>query len=267
MYARSQDPPRRFRWVARAEMVQQQSNARLATRVSGRHLASSGSRSVSSVRLIALLLAVVTVGAVATASEATEAGPVDESHRVKSASDGMQLSYDPSSSTPLIRLYRIEELIQHVEQFRPVLEVYGDGRVVTFRPSYKPDPGRATTEWSRGRIDELLKSLHGDGLLNLDLDRMEGQQRERRRQRALAGSFSQISDASISHVHLSLESYRPQTDLPTIGNYQRYFKLVNIDHLASRYPDIAELRKAQRGLNRLRDVMRQARDEARHGAQ
>jgi hypothetical protein len=137
------------------------------------------------------------------------------------------------------------------------LSVYGDGRVVTRRPPFATRPGSWGGSLSRAEVQELLRSLLEDGIVEFDEEQVRQSRRDLKRQRRLqTGELHEVSDADTVTIEVFLERYRGTG--PGARERRDVVKRVTWRSLRSdlrRYPELTELQRLGSAHAKLRAVM------------
>ena len=185
----------------------------------------------------------------------------------RSAADGLEFSYAPDATTPVIAYYHHDHLLA-ADQQRPRLQVFGDGRVLVHRPLYMKHAGDYTFTIDRHELDALIKRLSDNGMMQFD-----GRQLEDKRAAAVDaerrnGIFHHISDAVTTAIEIRLKNWRKATGSPRIADLRQKITLKNIEHDAKRFTDIDEIREAADSVAALQGIMARAKPGNRvHHAQ
>ena len=139
----------------------------------------------------------------------------------------------------------------------PLLRVYGDGRVRVHQPRYRVDAGDYELVLSPAELRALVRSLIDRGLPGTDTaDLARARRALEDRRRAERRELFAISDATITHIVLRLESLQPAPGARSIANLEQRIAWPNLQSDAERFPElprIADLAAAERDLRALLD--------------
>ncbi|MCH7667481.1 MAG: hypothetical protein IH936_16330 [Acidobacteria bacterium] len=131
---------------------------------------------------------------------------------------GAVITYDHSPETLLVSF---RELIGELAEQDPIplIQIFGDGRVLVHYPDYLQHAGDYELRLGRGELEALLQSLVAKGLATFDSKAVRSEKQaemSRRRNEALEGlatgerpTFFFVADDSVSVFELNLEGYRP----------------------------------------------------------
>lgn len=163
---------------------------------------------------------------------------------------------DSAPTTLVLRFSRENERL--VGRDVPVLEIYGDGRVVAHRPAYMLDPG--DWEWSvgPGELKELLSSLATDGLLEYDAEKVERDKRDFRAKEAREGRAWEVADTTETIIEVDFASYDPGGGAAPVGRVRKTIRGVNFQADAEHMNGIAALGGMSRIERRLLQLEKQA---------
>jgi hypothetical protein len=151
----------------------------------------------------------------------------------------------PATSTePVIEYNVVHHLLAQPDPV-PLLRVYGDGRVHVHFPAYMKRAGDYELYISRTQLNDLLRQLADDGILDFDpaAVKQEKQQLEAAR-RAASGELFHRSDASDTHIIIKLAQYQRSAASPRINGLSRQFRWRNLYADARRYPQSTSLSRA-----------------------
>lgn len=101
------------------------------------------------------------------------------------------------------------------QDLRPAVRVYGDGRVVVYRPRYLRQSGTFQTWLTRSELDELMRSIaptlldFDESLARRELERHTAVLPSGTAEGAGPGLFT-VEDATISYFELEVDAYRAE---------------------------------------------------------
>ncbi len=152
--------------------------------------------------------------------------------------------YSASSSEPVIEYNVVNHMLAQQDPV-PLLRIYGNGRVHVHIPAYMKRAGDYELTMSSVELNELLRQLADDGILDFDpaAAKQEKQQLKAAR-RAASGELFHASDASDSHINIKLAQYQRSAASPRISSFSRQFRWRNLEFDAKNIPESVVIRKA-----------------------
>jgi hypothetical protein len=130
----------------------------------------------------------------------------------------------------------------------PLLRVYGDGRVLVYRPGPgAPGGGRFEMKLGEAEVATLLNALHENGAITYDAKAVRDKLHDAKVARANAaraglGELHERSDVELSVFRIRLESYRPDAAAEVQTDVQKDIRCVDLQREADDNPEIGELR-------------------------
>ncbi len=138
----------------------------------------------------------------------------------------------------------------------PLLRVYGNGRVHVHYPVYMKKAGDYELQLSIPELDALIRELANDGIIDFDKSKALGHRKQLEdQQRASTGMLYHISDDTTTVINIRLEEYQNNKLSKRLINMNKRFTRKNLEHDAKRYHDIAEIRNAAAGTDKIRNLM------------
>ena len=181
-------------------------------------------------------------------------------------------SFDDSGAKP----DPVVEFRQHVSMLANVddrlsMQVYGDGRVLVHYPVYMKRAGDYEMQLDGDELVELIATLADDGVMDFDHRKVSDRIHDRRLEkisRAKRGEdqLFAVSDAVDSIIEIRLDEYRSNSGSAVKKNFTRRFKWRDIEHDARSYSDETDIVRANRSVQNLRGMMKDARLQRRQGA-
>jgi hypothetical protein len=146
----------------------------------------------------------------------------------------------------------------------PTLQVYGDGRMVAHYPRYMKRAGDYEQRLTPGELDQLLGSLAGKGLLELDVAATRAATRASAaaaHQRARAANAPltvfEAADAATTVIEVSIDRYRAGTPgAREVRNLTKRITWAGLRSDAQNHPDVPAVRDlaaAEQELRALRE--------------
>ena len=155
------------------------------------------------------------------------------------------------SSEPVIEYTLVHHLLRAGDP-EPLLRIYADGRVRVHLPTYMKRAGDYELHLSPEQLNELVRALARDGIMDFDPAMTRQQVASlRQQQREATGILRDISDATDTHIRVRLAAYRRKPASPRIDNLDKRFSWRNLEHDAKRYPQSTALQQADAGARRL----------------
>ncbi|NNJ93769.1 MAG: hypothetical protein HKP57_03385 [Halobacteria archaeon] len=177
-------------------------------------------------------------------------------HAADKQSPGPQpvLQFSAASTEPVIEYNLVHHLLAQQDPV-PLLRVYGDGRVHVHFPAYMKRAGDYEMVISRVQLNDLLRQLTDDGVMDFDpaTVKQEKQQLEAAR-RAATGELFHISDATDTYITVKLAQYQRSLASPRISDFSKQFRWRNLNSDAHRYPQSTRLTRAANAAAILRTV-------------
>lgn len=172
--------------------------------------------------------------------------------------DGAAVRFVAHADRPMITLERVHGMIRGLQE-RPLLHVYGDGRVRVERPAYMVDPGVYEFRLDAGEVDELIRSLDRDGVTTMDGAALRAQRDAAARSRRFAsGERLMTTDPTMTRIRFDFASYARGAAAPApLDNRVRYSDL-QVDAL--RFGQLRSLQALASAEKRLLSLV----DRARH---
>jgi hypothetical protein len=142
----------------------------------------------------------------------------------------------------------------------PLLQIYGDGRMVAHYPHYMKRAGDYEQRLTGAELDQLLQSLAGKGVLDFDATAARAATRASMaaaRQRALAANAPvtvfEAVDASTTVIEVAVDRYRSATPgAREVQNLSKRVQWTGLSADAQHHPDVAALRDLAAAENELR---------------
>ena len=162
--------------------------------------------------------------------------------------------YSTTATEPVIEYHVVHHMLVQQDPI-PLLRVYGNGRVQVHFPVYMKRAGDYEMQLSRARLNDLIRQLADDGILDFDphAARLERQQLAAARQ-AASGELFHISDASDTHINVRLTHYQRNLASPRINGFVKQFHWRNLDQDARHYPESSRLSRAAGAATVLRNL-------------
>lgn len=156
------------------------------------------------------------------------------------------IAFVAHADRPILTLEREHGMIRGLEE-RPLLYVFGDGRVRVERPAYMVNPGTYEYRLKDGELDQLIGSLDRDGVMTMDSAALQTQRNAAAR--SASGERFMTTDTTVTRITLDFASYaRPGAAPAPLGNTLAYADL-QID--AMRFPQLTALEALARAEKRL----------------
>jgi hypothetical protein len=124
----------------------------------------------------------------------------------------------------------------------PLLRIYGDGRVLVHQPAYRIDAGDYELRLSAAELERLVDGLAERNVPRANVaDLASARRRENERRQAEDGTVFAISDATVTHLTLHLDSFTPAPGARAISNLSQRIVWANLQSDAERFPELREL--------------------------
>ncbi|MBT8119375.1 MAG: hypothetical protein KJN89_06615 [Gammaproteobacteria bacterium] len=178
-------------------------------------------------------------------------------------SPGFKFSTTPAGALadpvqPVIHYQQNISMLAGIDD-RPTLSVYGDGRVHVHYPEYMKKAGDYEMKLSEDEVAGLVQSLHKDGVLEFDQDKVKAKIRSERKALRESGQLYAISDAMETVVDIRLDEYQRDKSSASIKNFHKRFKWKNIEQQALRFNQQRELVDAHSSVKNLQRLMQDSR--------
>jgi hypothetical protein len=149
------------------------------------------------------------------------------------------VSFVAHDQRPILTLEREHGRVRAVAE-RPLVYVYGDGRVRVDRPAYMINPGIFEYRLEPGALAELVERFDRDGVMTLDTTAVRAQRDAAHQQRrSNTGERLITTDATVTRIRIDFASYARGGEVPRpLANTLQYSDL-QID--AIHFPDIGDL--------------------------
>jgi hypothetical protein len=156
---------------------------------------------------------------------------------------------------PIIEYVEVQEMLAAPDP-EPLLRVYGDGRVHVHLPVYMKRAGDYELRLPPAELDELIRSLAQDGIIDFDpVAVAQGRQQAIAQQRATEGTLSVISDATETVITVRLDEYQRGPAAAPILKLNKRFAWKNLQQDARRFPQSQAIQRAAAGQQRLRALL------------
>lgn len=181
------------------------------------------------------LLAAVSVLLVGASSSGQETEQ-DFAIEYSGAPDAVILEYDVESAAQMTP-----------DTGEPLLRVYGNGRVVVYRPGPDdPSVGHFETQLADTEVAQLLTRLYENGAITYDAKAVHDKLNDARAARANSARggpavFEARSDVDLSIFRIQLESYRESATTATQTDVRKDIRCVDLQHESERHLQITEL--------------------------
>ena len=171
-------------------------------------------------------------------------------------SDGRLYEVDTRSPEPIIEYWLKIDLLPESGD-RPVVQVFGDGRVNVHRPVYMKDAGDYELVLTQDQLKDLLRSFGKRGLMDFDKTKY----RSKRAKAAEAklkktGSYTVISDSMTTTIDVRLDGYRARNNAQKRKDFRKRIRVKDIEHDARQLTDANEVQDLAASVTRIRGLMR-----------
>jgi hypothetical protein len=152
--------------------------------------------------------------------------------------------FSATVSEPIIEYNLVHGMLAQPDP-APLLRVYGNGRVHVHFPVYMKKAGDYELFLNQAELNDLLRQLADDGILDFDpaAARQEKRQLESAR-RAATGEFFYTSDSTDTVIKVRLNQYQRTPMSPRINNFNKQFVWRDLKQDARRYPASGSITRA-----------------------
>lgn len=166
-----------------------------------------------------------------------------------------EFKYSETATEPVIEYNLVHDMLAEPDP-EPMLRVYGNGRVHVHYPVYMKKAGDYELQLSKPELDALIRELANDGIIDFDKSKAIGRRKQLEgQQRASTGMLYHVSDDTTTVINIRLEEYQNNKLSKRLINMNKRFTWKNLEHDAKRFHDIAEIRNAAAGTDKIRNLM------------
>jgi hypothetical protein len=171
-----------------------------------------------------------------------------------SAQPGASFTFPEDPGFVVLEYHQTMPMLEDADPV-PLLRVYGDGRVRVHQPSYRVDAGDYELVLSPGELRQLVRSLADKDVPRTDVAALARSRRvEEERRRAERRELFAVSDATVTHIVMRLETLQPAPGARALENVEQRIEWPNLQSDAERFPElpqIASLAAAEREIRAL----------------
>lgn len=174
---------------------------------------------------------------------------------VTSSSSAASFSFETDSVEPILRYHEVVHMIANRDE-QPMMQVYGSGLVKVHHPVYKKNAGDYEMQLSQQELVAILESLAGDGLMDLNVEKVKNKKQKVDKELRKQGDLFYISDSVTTHIDIKLKHYKPANKKLKVKDYKKSIRVKDIEHDVKRYKSIEEIQKTSKSITLLKKIMK-----------
>lgn len=197
-------------------------------------------------RLILISILFIIHCAATIAASANEQ-PAEKSHPA--------FKYSETATEPVIEYNLVHHMLAEQDP-EPLLRIYGNGRVHVHYPVYMKKAGDYELQLSKPELDELIRSLADDGIIDFDHGAASAHRKQlETQQRAATGALYYVSDTTETVIDIRLDEYQRGAAGKRTLNLKKRFAWKNLEHDARQFPHMTEVQQAEAGSQKLHGLL------------
>ena len=173
-------------------------------------------------------------------------------------SAGFRFATEAGVNEPVIHFQQNIQMLSGIDD-RPVVRVYGNGRVTVHYPVYMKKAGDYEMQLDEAELVALIQSLSSNGLMVFDAKKVKDKIKQYKKAEKAKGQFHAISDAVESVIEIKLDEYQENNKAKKIEKFHKQFRWKNIEHDAARYKHDSEIIKANNSVTHFKGLMKDKR--------
>ena len=166
--------------------------------------------------------------------------------------------YSETAVEPVIEYNLVHDMLAEPDP-QPLLRVYGNGRAHVHYPMYMKKAGNYEMQLSRPELNQLIRDLATDGIIDFDKASIKQQRQQlEKQQREQTGTLFYVSDSSHTVINVRLDEYQRSAGGVKARNLNKRFSWPDLAQDARRFPLSREITKANNAAQRLDTLMQRS---------